>query len=370
MTNDELYMQRCIQLASFAKGRVAPNPLVGALLVHDNRIIGEGYHEYYGGPHAEVNCIRSVKLHDQHLVEKAVLYVSLEPCAHFGKTPPCAELIVKSGIKKVVVGIRDPFIEVNGKGIERLQGAGIDVITDTLKDQCKKLNKNFFTFHSEHRPFIILKWAQTQNRKIAAGPAITTLRGNGVQDADQARLYISNEYTNRIVHKWRSEEASILVGTNTAMLDDPELTNRHWRGSSPIRLVIDMDLKLPSSLKMFNDNKSLTIVFNSIKHDLEDIALGKVGSGTRFYQVTHDVSVIHQVLHALYQLKIQSVLVEGGSRLLQSFIDEQMWDEARVITNSSLHVETGISAPSLTNHNLINEEIIMSDLIHYFVNKY
>lgn len=360
-------MQRCLDLAQLSDGKVAPNPMVGAVLVYENRIIGEGYHQYYGGPHAEVNCIRSVKEPDQHLISDAILYVSLEPCSHFGKTPPCADLIIANNIKKVVIGCRDPFVEVNGKGIEKLQAAGIEVITGVMEKECRLLNKRFFTFHTQHRPYIILKWAQTHNGKIAA-PAPPKPSPVGRASSQPERLYISNEYTNRLVHKWRSEEASILVGTTTALMDDPELTNRYWPGASPVRLVVDMDLKLPSALKMFNDNKAYTIIFNTKQHELNEIQLLKESRGVGFYQVTRDVSLVHQVVHALYQLRILSVLVEGGTQLLQSFIDEDLWDEARVITNPELHVEHGLSAPTLSNDLLIEEDTIISDQIHYFAN--
>lgn len=360
-------MRRCIQIAGLAAGRVAPNPMVGAVLVHNDRIIGEGYHECYGGPHAEVNCIGSVRGADQGLIENATLYVCLEPCVHFGKTPPCADLIIEKRIKKVVVGCRDPFVEVNGKGIEKLQAAGIEVMKDIYEDQCKDLNKRFFTFHKKHRPYIILKWAQTQNAKIATTPALPVRPANGINPEAKNRLLISNEYTNRMVHKWRSEEASILVGTNTALLDDPELTTRSWAGPSPIRFVVDMDLKLPATLKMFNDNKSFTVILNTRQHQLEAISLAGM-KGIGFYQVTNSVNLVHQVLHAMYQLKVQSVMVEGGARLLQSFIDEQVWDEARIITNSKLHVTEGISSPTLSGHNLVAEDVIGSDQIQYFVN--
>jgi diaminohydroxyphosphoribosylaminopyrimidine deaminase/5-amino-6-(5-phosphoribosylamino)uracil reductase len=344
--------------------------MVGAVLVYNDRVIGEGYHRSHGGPHAEVNCIQSVQKADAGLIQHAVLYVSLEPCAHFGKTPPCADLIIKHNIKTVVVGCRDPFVEVNGKGIEKLHAAGVEVITDVLGPECKDLNKRFFGFHTAHRPYIILKWAQTQNGKIAASSALPSPKEErGYRNEVAERLYISNEFTNRIVHKWRSQEASILVGTNTALLDNPELTNRYWPGPSPIRLVIDMDLKLPSSLKMFSDDQSLTVVFNSRHHDLVTGSLQQTSGGVRFYQVTHDVSVIHQVLHALYQMKVQSVLVEGGAKLLQSFIDEQLWDEARVITNTGLQIGAGLSAPSLSDHRLIGEDVILSDQIQYFANR-
>ena len=350
-------MQRCIDLAKQSAGNVAPNPMVGSVLVHSGRIIGEGRHEYYGGPHAEVNCLNSVKDADKHLIQSSRLFVSLEPCAHFGKTPPCADLIIQNNIKNVVVGCRDPFVEVDGKGIEKLKAAGIDVHVGISEKECKHLNRRFFTFHTQHRPYIILKWAQSRNKKISGMPGL------------HERLMISNDYTNRVVHKWRREEASILVGKNTVLHDDPALTNRYWPGPSPVRLVMDMDLSLPAGLKMFTDAQSYTIVFNTRQHELDEALLQKRSAGVGFYHVTHDVSLVQQISNALYQLKIQSVLVEGGARLLQSFIDENVWDEARVITNEELVVDGGLSSPDLKNADLVNEETVMSDQIHYFVNR-
>jgi diaminohydroxyphosphoribosylaminopyrimidine deaminase / 5-amino-6-(5-phosphoribosylamino)uracil reductase len=350
------------------QGQVAPNPMVGSVLVHEGLIIGEGYHEQYGQAHAEVNCIKSVKPEHRHLIERSTIYVSLEPCAHFGKTPPCADLIIKHRIPKVVVGCRDPFEMVAGKGIEKLKEAGIEVITGVLEKECKELNKRFFTFHTQHRPYIILKWAQTADGKIAktGGEAGRAVSGQ--------RLLISNEYTNRLVHKWRSEEMSILVGTNTALLDDPELNTRLWPGNSPIRLVVDMDLKLPSSLKLFN-GKYTTIVFNTHKHTLPEKNLSLALSANissslppYYYKVTEDVSLVQQVVNALYHLKIQSVIVEGGSFLLQSFIDENMWDEARVITNEQLFLGSGLPAPMLNNYQFMSNEDLFTDAIKTFLN--
>ena len=251
-------MHRCLELAGHGSGYVSPNPMVGAVLVHSGRIIGEGYHQRYGQAHAEVNCIDSVSETDRRLIGESTLYVSLEPCAHFGKTPPCTDLIIKHKIPKCVVGCRDPFKEVDGKGIEKLRAAGVHVEVGVLEKECKELNKRFFTFHTEHRPYIILKWAQTGDGFIAGplNPSASwrrTFEDSGETKVIQERLLISNEYSNRLVHKWRSEEASILVGTNTALLDDPELTTRLWTGPSPVRIVLDMNLRLPSSLKMFND---------------------------------------------------------------------------------------------------------------------
>lgn len=336
-------MHRCITLARQGAGFVAPNPMVGAVLVHNNTIIGEGYHMQYGQAHAEVNCINGVAPQHQPLISSSVLYVSLEPCAHHGKTPPCADLIIRYKIPKVVIGCRDPFKEVDGKGIEKLQAAGVDIILGVLEAECKALNERFLTFHTQHRPWMVLKWAQTADKKIA--------------NDDFSRLLISNEQTNRLVHKWRSEEAAILVGTNTALHDDPSLTVRLWQGNHPVRLVVDMDLRLPTSLKLF-DGSVRTIVFNTKKHEEQHNLL--------YYQVTHDVSLVHQISNALYQLNIQSVLIEGGARLLQSFIDEGYWDEARIITNQSMNIGTGIAAPTLPAAELIKEEQLLSDRIVYY----
>lgn len=343
MTIHEKYMHRCLQLATQGAGYVAPNPMVGAVLVNDGKIIGEGFHQQFGGLHAEVNCIHSVKEDDRKRITDSVLYVSLEPCSHFGKTPPCTDLIIENKIKQVVIGCRDPFKEVNGKGIEKLIAAGVNVVTGVLEEECRQINKRFFCFHTQHRPYIILKWAETANGKISSD--------------EVQRLFISNELSNRVVHKWRSEEASILVGTNTAMLDDPALTTRSWSGPSPLRLVIDMDLKLPISLKIF-DGRQRTVIFNKIKHADE--------GAVQYYQVTEDVSLVHQVLNGLYQLKIQSVLVEGGARLLQSFIDEDCWDEVRIIKNEELIIKNGLAAPVFGFKELSQQMELAGDKISFY----
>jgi diaminohydroxyphosphoribosylaminopyrimidine deaminase / 5-amino-6-(5-phosphoribosylamino)uracil reductase len=345
LTIHEGYMHRCIELAKLGSGYVAPNPMVGAVLVHDGKITGEGYHQKFGGPHAEVNCINSVSEMDKNKISSSVLYVTLEPCSHFGKTPPCTDLIIANQIPEVVIGCRDPFKEVDGKGIEKLKAAGVKIVYGILEKECQQLNKRFFTFQIKHRPYIILKWAETADRKIA---------GDGTN-----RLFISNEKTNRFVHKWRSEEAAILVGTNTALLDDPELTTRNWEGPSPVRAVIDMNLKLPLSLKIFND-KQRTIIFNTVKHDEQE--------NLTYYQVAEDVNLVHQIVNAFYQMKIQSVIVEGGARLLQSFIDEEMWDEVRIIKNEKLVINSGLSAPELITGNLSEELMILNDSIKIYTN--
>lgn len=314
----EIYMQRCIDLAKCGAGSVAPNPLVGAVLVHQDRIIGEGFHQLYGGPHAEVNCIRSVKDTDRELIPFSTLYVSLEPCAHFGKTPPCANLILSEKIPNVIIGSKDPFEQVNGKGIDILKKGGVNVLQGILEKECDELNKRFFTFHREHRPYIILKWAQTADLKISSGSS--------------DRLMISNKYTDRLVHKWRSEEAGIMVGTNTAENDDPLLTNRWWTGNNPVRIVIDRNLKLSPSLKLF-DGSTRTIVFYC-SGELHQ------SSTVEYIQIKNEKDLIPQVLKALYDLKVLSVIIEGGAALINSFISSGLWDEARVITNTKLWVQS------------------------------
>jgi diaminohydroxyphosphoribosylaminopyrimidine deaminase/5-amino-6-(5-phosphoribosylamino)uracil reductase len=340
MNNDAKYMSRCIQLAMQGAGYVAPNPLVGALLVYKNRIIGEGWHRQYGGPHAEVNCIHSVAEEDRKFISRSILYVSLEPCTHFGKTPPCTDLIIEKKIPEVVIGCRDPFKEVDGKGIEKLKAAGVKVKSGVLENECRELNKRFFIFHTLRRPYIILKWAETGDKKIA---------GAGAE-----RLMISNELSNRLVHKWRSEEASILVGTHTAMLDNPELSTRLWPGPSPVRLVVDMDLKLPAELKLF-DKSIRTVIFNKVKNEEQGQLL--------YYRVTERQHLVHQIMNALYQLKLISVLVEGGAKLHQSFIDEGLWDEIRVIQNRELLINKGLEAPVFNKQDANSELRLGADVI-------
>jgi diaminohydroxyphosphoribosylaminopyrimidine deaminase/5-amino-6-(5-phosphoribosylamino)uracil reductase len=332
---------------------VAPNPMVGAVLVYEHRIIGEGYHMKYGQAHAEVNCIAAVKDEDRGLIPQSTIYVSLEPCAHFGKTPPCADLIIRERIPRVVVGCRDPFPLVDGKGIEKMRAAGISVEVGVLEKECIELNRRFFTFNTQHRPYIVLKWAQSMDGKV--GGASYKLQATSYKE--EGRVLISNEYTNRLVHKWRSEEAAILVGTNTALLDDPALTVRLWKGPDPIRLVIDKDLSLPASLRLF-DGQVRTIVFNLLKH-------GEQGN-LQYYQLAGDSSLVHQLVVALHQLKIQSVLVEGGAALLQSFIDEGYWDEARIITNETLQIPGGLASPVLQRGRLVFQEKLFSDVISHY----
>lgn len=343
MNLHETYMQRCIDLALLGAGSVAPNPMVGAVLVYENRIIGEGYHQVFGLAHAEVNCLNSVKQEDQPYISRSTLYVSLEPCSHFGKTPPCSMLIIKYGIPKVVIGCQDPFPKVAGSGIEALKQAGVEVIVGVLEQAALALNKRFICFHQHQRPFIILKWAQTANGKIAG--------------VGEERLLITNEFTNRLVHRWRSEEAAILVGFNTALKDNPKLDNRYWNGRAPIRMVIDRDLSLPSQLHLM-DGSLRTIVWNQVKND----------TAPNLDQVLIDAhkDAIEQILTVSYQMGIQSVIVEGGAALLQDFIDKGYWDEARVISNEQLSIDAGLDAPVLKQAEQFYSEKIQTDSIYYF----
>jgi diaminohydroxyphosphoribosylaminopyrimidine deaminase/5-amino-6-(5-phosphoribosylamino)uracil reductase len=317
--------------------------MVGAILVFNDLIIGEGYHSEFGKEHAEVNCINSVANEYLHLISQSTLYVSLEPCSHFGKTPPCTNSIIEKKIPKVVVGCQDSFSKVDGRGIETLRAAGIEVVYPVLEKEALDLNKRFFTFHTKHRPYIILKWAQTANEMIAQN--------------NYSRLLISHETTNRQVHKWRSEEASILVGTNTALLDNPSLTNRLWPGKNPIRLVIDSNLKIQATSHLL-DGSVQTIVFNSLRQEQAGAIL--------YYKIAENKSWVLQITEALYQMNIQSLLVEGGATLLQSFIDENYWDEARVITNTEMEVSDGLKAPRLKNAEKYFSETIEKDLIQYY----
>ncbi|MCU0387858.1 MAG: bifunctional diaminohydroxyphosphoribosylaminopyrimidine deaminase/5-amino-6-(5-phosphoribosylamino)uracil reductase RibD [Chitinophagaceae bacterium] len=311
---------------------------MGSVLVYNDRIIGEGWHEKFGESHAEVNCLENVAASDRHLIPESTIYVSLEPCAHFGKTPPCANRIVAEGIKKVVVGMRDPFSRVNGKGIAILQDAGIEVVTGVLEDECRWQNKRFLTFHEKKRPYLHLKWAQTADGFMSG--------------ENHSRLKISSPITDRLVHKWRSEEAAIMVGSQTALLDDPQLTNRWWTGPQPVRIVVDRELRLPESLKLFSDNV-LTLILNE-KKELQEGAVRWL----KMPRLSADEPEL--ITEALYKLGIQSVLIEGGASLLNSFINKGLWDEVHIITNRNLMVQNGLRAP-LLNAGIIFEEIISGD---------
>lgn len=330
MTTDERYMARCLQLAANGRFDAAPNPMVGAVIVHNGKIIGEGYHRKCGGPHAEVNAIRSVK--DERLLYEATIYVSLEPCAHYGKTPPCADLIIEKKIPRVVIGCRDSFDQVDGKGIQKLREAGVEVIVGILEAECLELNRAFFTYHSQRRPYITLKWAQSADRYI--DKVRTTLyESNAVR--------FSTEETTLRVHRLRSLNDAILVGRRTAELDNPSLTTRLWAGRSPLRLVIDREGKLPKELQLF-DGATKTIVFTDVSRKFEGME--------NVEQVHLDFSqdILPQMMEYLHLHKIQRLLVEGGATLLQSFIDANLWDEA-FVEETSLRLGQGVKAPNIGN---------------------
>ena len=345
MSAHELYMQRCIDLAQKGIGNVAPNPMVGAVLVHESRIIGEGWHQQFGGPHAEVNCINSVAEADRNLISQSTLYVSLEPCNHYGKTPPCTELIIQTQIKKVVIACTDPFDKVNGTGIKKLIDNGVDVITGVLEREAIRLNKRFFIFHQQQRPYVILKWAQSFD------DFISLTKGKPVK--------ISNEITDKLVHKWRSEEAAIIVGTNTVINDNPSLTTRNWTGRNPLRIFIDKRLSIDAKYNIL-DNNSDTLILNLVKNE-------KVGVN-EFILIHDETKLIEELLQLLYKKGIQSLIVEGGTRLLQSFIDNNFWDETRVIKNTELLLQEGIPSPVLKNNVRFNQEWVGDDVINYYSN--
>jgi len=323
------FMQRAIDLASLGLGHVSPNPVVGCVIVYNGKIIGEGYHYSYGGPHAEIVALNSVKHRDW--IKKATMYVTLEPCSHYGKTPPCADTIVNVGIPNVVVSCFDPNPLVSGNGIKKMREAGINVETGILEQEYRFLNRRFFTFFEKKRPYIILKWAQTKDGFI-----------DYERNCDIPEIHwISSQFNKTLVHKWRSEEMAILVGANTVMNDDPQLTNRLWAGKNPIRIVLMAGKKLPVSAKVFS-NEAKTIVFTDRFIDIptENVEIIKLNTDEPF---------LKQVISHLYQMNILSVLVEGGYYTLQSFIDNDLWDEARVITGNSFF-NKGLKAPSISKN--------------------
>ena len=344
MTNDEKYMQRCIQLAKNGRLGAAPNPMVGAVVVCDGRIIGEGYHAKCGEAHAEVHAIGSVK--DEGLLKRSTLYVSLEPCAHYGKTPPCANLIVDKQIPKVVIGCKDPFSQVAGKGIKILQDAGCEVVVGVLEEECIALNKAFFTVQLKHRPFVTLKWAQSADGFI------------DVERESGEPVKLSSFLTQLVAHKRRAEHQAILVGTRTALLDNPSLSVRSWSGPQPLRIVIDRELKLSNSLHLF-DGFQPTLVVTEKNNQIH---------GAEMLQVDFRRSILPQLMEELMRRKIQSLLVEGGAKLLQSFLDEGLWDEAYVEQCPQV-LRHGILAPNLiVPPKTSKKKLIMGRNYHIFYN--
>ena len=324
----EKYIKRCIELAKNGLGFTYPNPLVGSVIVFNGKIIGEGWHKKAGEPHAEVNAINSVK--DKSLLKNATIYVNLEPCSHYGKTPPCANLIVENGIKKVVIGSVDANSKVSGKGILYLENNDCDVIVGVLEQECLNLNKRFFTYHNKKRPFIFLKWAETPDGFI------DKLRDS---TSEKSPNWISNTYSQQLVHKMRAEEQAILVGTNTALNDNPKLNARNWFGLDPVRIVMDKSLKIPSHYHLM-DGSVKTIVITEKTPDKS------VNENTYFEQINFSNNLAEQICAILYHHEIQSVIIEGGAQTLQTFIAENLWDEAFVFVGNT-KFENGLKAPEL-----------------------
>jgi diaminohydroxyphosphoribosylaminopyrimidine deaminase/5-amino-6-(5-phosphoribosylamino)uracil reductase len=344
------YIRRCIQIAKNGLGSTRPNPMVGSVIVFNDKIIGEGYTSEYGGAHAEVNAINSVK--DTSLLSSAVLYVSLEPCSHFGKTPPCSHLIVARKISKVVVGVVDDNSLVSGKGIAYLRAHGVEVIVGVLEQECIASNKRFFTFQRAKRPYIVLKWAETLDRFMDVD------RSAG---AEKAPTWISNGYSQQLVHKWRSEEHAILVGTNTVITDNPKLNVRSWSGKNPVRLILDNSLRIPYDLQVF-DGTVMTLVFTSSK-----VTFKEEKDTVELVYIDYTKKIPNQICDWLYQRKIQSVLIEGGAQTIQSFIDQGLWDEARIFTGA-VTFGSGIKAPTIAG--VVAESInISSDVLNIVIPK-
>lgn len=348
MKTHNKYMQRCLDLAKNGLGLTCPNPLVGSVIVYNDKIIGEGWHQKAGEHHAEVIAINSVK--DKKLLSKSTIYVNLEPCSHYGKTPPCADLIVQMKIKKVIIGTIDFNSEVHGKGIERLKQNGCDVVVGILEDECSALNKRFFTFHQKKRPYIILKWAETKDGYIFPKE----------NNKDKKPIWISNTYALQLVHKWRTEEQSILVGTNTVINDNPRLNARNYFGKSPIRTAIDRSLKITKNYNFF-DGELETIIFteNEIESESKNLS---------FIKINFSKNVTKQILEVLYKKGVQSLIVEGGTKTLDSFIENDLWDEARIFVSEN-YFEGGIKAPKFNkNKNCINIRQIKNNKLSIYSN--
>lgn len=350
MKTEEKYMRRCLELAKNGLGTTYPNPMVGSVIVFDDKIIGEGWHRKAGEPHAEVNAVNSVK--DKSLLKKSTIYVSLEPCSHYGKTPPCCDLIIENEIPNVVIGTVDPNIKVAGNGIKKLIEAGKNVKVGVLEIECAELNKRFFTFHEKKRPYIILKWAETQDGFIAPEEILRKSQN----DNEQKPVWITNEFSRQLVHKWRSEEQAILVGTQTVIDDNPKLDVRDWTGESPIRIVLDQNNRIPKDNYIFNNEVKTIILCQSI------IAIKK--ENCIFEIVDFEQNLVQQILIVLYKHQIQSIIIEGGRQTLQTFIDENLWDEARIFIGKS-NFGNGTKAPTIalknSEKNLIGtDELILS----------
>ncbi len=350
LNTEEIYMQRCLELAVSGLGSVSPNPMVGCVIVHHGTIIGEGWHRKYGEAHAEVNAIHSVA--DKSLLPESTVYVNLEPCSHFGKTPPCADLLISYRVKKVVIGMMDPFEKVAGSGIQKLKDAGIEVQVGVMEEACRELNKRFITFNTQRRPYVILKWAQTINGFIAPDAAKMS-----AEEFEQKR-HITGLVVQRLVHKWRSEEDAIMVGTNTIITDNPALNTRAWGGKNPVRITLDLSNRLPANLKIF-DGSQPSIIFSTTDK--------KPANNLEYISIDKEQPVFTQMLHALYERHIQSLIVEGGTITLNHILAFGLWDEAQVFVSPQT-LEDGIAAPKTPNGKVITQTTIDSKQLTIYRN--
>ncbi len=341
---DKEMMNRCLQLAKNGFGTTYPNPLVGCVITHNNIIIGEGWHQKSGLPHAEINAINSVK--DKSLLKESTLYVNLEPCVHFGKTPPCANAIIENNIPKVVIGHIDYSSKVNGKGIEKLRNYSIEVKDNCLEKETYDINKRFFTYHKKNRSYIILKWAETNN---------------GFIGKEKERIWISNSYAKQVVHKWRTEEQAILVGKNTVLIDNPKLNAREYVGNNSVRIIVDKELAVSKKMNVL-DNRIKTIVFNEKKDEIE--------LNTTYITLDfNEKDGIPALIDELYKQEIQSIIIEGGAFTLNKFIEYGFWDEARVFIATNVEIENGITAPKLKNHQLVSAKNIDNNILYQYINQ-
>ncbi len=344
LKRDKEFMRRCIELAGLGLGKTAPNPLVGSVIVHHDTIIGEGYHRMFGEAHAEVNAIQSVK--DKSLLKESVLYVNLEPCAHMGKTPPCSDLIISHHIPEVIIGTTDPNSLVKGKGIKKMQDASIRVTTGILGDACRELNKRFFTYHEKKRPYIIFKWAESADGYIDI---------KRTPESPIAPYWISNIHSRRLVHRWRSEEQAIMVGTNTVLYDNPRLDQRMWKGKSPVRVVLDRTGRIPSDAHVLNGKVKTFLFTESGERNIPN---------TEIIVTTFDDQILTKVLEVLFRNEIQSLIVEGGSQLITSFYQQNLWDEARIFKGTKLFKE-GVKAPLIHSVPVLHHSILKDSLYFY-----
>lgn len=331
------FMQRCLSLAQKGLGYTYPNPMVGAVVVCDGKIIGEGWHRKAGTPHAEVHALKGLS---NEILTTATLYVNLEPCAHFGKTPPCCDLVISKGIKKVVVGARDPNPDVAGKGIRAMQEAGIEVIVGVLEEECMLLNKRFYCFHTKKRPYIILKWAQSKDGFIAPE-----------KDKKGKVHWISDLHSQQLAHRWRAEEHAILVGRNTITQDNPKLTTRKWAGINPIRLIIDPKAKINADAAVLNKDAD-TIIFNTLKNEQ---------SSNVHWELVDGTNILHDLLESCTQKGIQSILIEGGATTLSHFIEKKLWDECRIVTSQEV-LKKGVEAPKMPSGFNIKNTVVRDTL--------